>query len=287
MAHHGYAWEAVKVDTEDGFTLTTFHVTGKIVDGQTVTREPTEAPLLIQHGLGTDAATWLYNYVKGVPLPLQMYDAGFDVWLGNNRGTEYSQVHNKYTTADKEFWLYDWAEMGQYDSVANVTKVKELTGYEKILYLGYSQGTTQMFYGLSKFEESFYADSLLKFAAFAPCIRFSQTDPKVWKRSIFRYDNLGIYHEGGRDQIDNIKKICTHIPRNCKQSMEWLIMQPSSVQSTLHYAQTAIEGRFQEYSPTYEQGDTQTPLIPLDSIDKVPIAMWVGADDNLCNKEQA
>ena len=33
-----------------------------------------------------------------------------------------------------------------------------------------------MFYGLSKYEESFYAGSLLKFAAFAPCIRFGITD---------------------------------------------------------------------------------------------------------------
>ena len=112
-------------------------------------------------------------YLHGVPLPLQMHDAGFDVWLGNNRGTEYSQKHKKYTKADKEFWLYDWAEMGQYDGVANVTKVKEETGHDKILYLGYSQGTTQMFYGLSKYEEDFYADNLLKFAAFAPCIRFA------------------------------------------------------------------------------------------------------------------
>lgn len=81
-------------------------------------------------------------------------------------------MHETLTTKDNEFWLYDWAEMGKYDTVANVSKVKELTNMEKILYLGYSQGTTQMFYGLSKYEEDFYADSLLKFAAFAPCIRF-------------------------------------------------------------------------------------------------------------------
>jgi len=30
MQKHGYTWEAVKVPTEDGYTLTTFHVTGKI-----------------------------------------------------------------------------------------------------------------------------------------------------------------------------------------------------------------------------------------------------------------
>ena len=88
--------------------------------------------------MGSDAATWLWSYTHGVPLPLQLYDEGFDVWLGNNRGTEYSQQHDVYTTKDMEFWLYDWAEMGTYDGVANVSKVKELTGHDKILYLGYS-----------------------------------------------------------------------------------------------------------------------------------------------------
>ena len=71
MQHNGYAWEAVKVPTEDGYTLTAFHITGKIAeDGSTVTREPTEAPVIVQHGLGSDAATWLWSYRTGVPLPL-------------------------------------------------------------------------------------------------------------------------------------------------------------------------------------------------------------------------
>ena len=177
--------------------------------------------------------------------------------------------------------------MGRYDARAQVAKIKEMTSTEKILYLGYSQGTTQMFYGLSKYEEEFYADSLLKFAAFAPCIRFAQQDKKVWERSIFKYDDLEIYHFGGLDQIENVSKICTNIPRNCMQSIVELIMQPSSVQSVLHYAQCSIEQRFQEYSPTYEQGDTQTTEIPLNSIDKVPIAMWVGEADKLCDLKQA
>ena len=114
--------------------------------------------------------------------------------------------------------------MGTYDTPANISMIKEKTGYDKILYLGYSQGTTQMFYGLSKFEESFYADSLLKFAAFAPCIRFAQDKKHVWERSIFKYKDLGIYHEGGTAQPGNVEKICTHMPLNCKQSIEWLAM---------------------------------------------------------------
>ena len=30
MQIHGYAWDAFKVQTEDGYTLTTFRVTGKV-----------------------------------------------------------------------------------------------------------------------------------------------------------------------------------------------------------------------------------------------------------------
>ena len=125
MHRHGYAWEAFKVPTEDGYTLTTFRVTGKVQDdGSVVTREPTEPPVLVQHGLGSDAATWLWTYIKGVPLPLQLYDEGFDVWLGNNRGTMYSQEHSSLSADDKEFWQFDWAEMGKYDTPANISMIK-------------------------------------------------------------------------------------------------------------------------------------------------------------------
>ena len=55
MNQHGYTWEAIKVDTEDGYTLTTFHVTGK----EDQLFEPTEAPILFQHRLFSDAAHWL------------------------------------------------------------------------------------------------------------------------------------------------------------------------------------------------------------------------------------
>ena len=48
MQRHGYTWEAVKVKTEDGYTLTTFHVTGKVdKDGNKTTVEHTEPPVLV------------------------------------------------------------------------------------------------------------------------------------------------------------------------------------------------------------------------------------------------
>ena len=52
--------------------------------------------------------------------------------------------------------------------------------------------------------------------------------------------------------------------------------QPFSEQDELHWIQNFLQQRFQEYSPTYRNGDVLTDLIPIESIDKVPIAMIAG-----------
>jgi len=80
MDNWGYDWEAHTVHTEDHYILTTFHVLGKTAAAES------KGTVLCQHGDYEDAALWLATF-DGKPFHLQLVDQGYDVWLGNNRGT--------------------------------------------------------------------------------------------------------------------------------------------------------------------------------------------------------
>ena len=62
-----------------------------------------------------DGAGWVGAYAEGVPMHLQLAEAGYDVWISNARGTEYSLGHESLTTDDSEYWAFSWAEFGRYD----------------------------------------------------------------------------------------------------------------------------------------------------------------------------
>ena len=122
MDKWGYTWEAYEVTTEDDYILTTFRITGKVGESAF---SPTKGAVLIQHGYTMDAANWISDYTTK-PMPLILADNGYDVWMGNSRGTEYSRGHAKgLDISSKEFWAWSWAEMGIYDSPANIDYIKE------------------------------------------------------------------------------------------------------------------------------------------------------------------
>lgn len=42
-----------------------------------------------------------------------LHTAGFDVWLGNNRGSAYSRGHLRLSPASQEFWSFSFDQMGE------------------------------------------------------------------------------------------------------------------------------------------------------------------------------
>ena len=98
------------------------------------------------HGIFQDASSWIFNLNPDVSAPaLMAAKAGLDVWLGNARGTLYSS----YPKDDKYKNIFSFAEIGTFDVPAVIKFVKQQTQAEKLQYVGYSQGTTQMFYGMA------------------------------------------------------------------------------------------------------------------------------------------
>ena len=50
------------------------------------------------------------------------------MWIGSNRGTEYSWEHETLSVNDGAYWDFTWAEMGMYDDPANIAAIKQATG---------------------------------------------------------------------------------------------------------------------------------------------------------------
>ena len=169
MDKWGYDWEAYTVHTDDQYILSTFHILGKRGE-QRVAPCDSKGSVLVQHGDQEDGTYWMHEFGENIPFHLLLVDEGYDIWIGNNRGTEYSWDHETLNSKDdNEYWMYTWADMGLYDNVANVKMIKEQTGQDKIFYVGYSQGSIQMFYGLAHMESQFHADNIHKAVMLGPC----------------------------------------------------------------------------------------------------------------------
>ena len=109
---------------------------------------------------------------------LQLVDEGYDIWMTNNRGTQYSLGHTSLdATKDESYWEFSWAQMGLYDDKSNIALAKEKSGRDKVIYLGWSQGTTQILYGLAKEKQTggtFFEENLIKAVLFTPCVLTNQ-----------------------------------------------------------------------------------------------------------------
>ena len=157
---HGYLFEAHNVTTSDGYILTLYRIPGKIsapiAAGASV--------VFLQHGLIDLADSWIMND----PAPGFLFaDAGFDVWLGNSRGSYHSLGHIKYNSKfDPRYWQFTWQHMADYDIPAVIPFVLKYTNKQKLTYVGHSQGTLQMFAHLAA--DPSFIKNLNIFIALAP-----------------------------------------------------------------------------------------------------------------------
>ena len=89
-----------------------------------------------------------------------------------------------------EYWDFSYDTMGKYDNTANISKVLEVTGYEKLAFVAYSMGTTQTFYGMAKDTKDFYKNKVSVFVALAPCTKLTHSSFSFMSMGSTFYDRI-------------------------------------------------------------------------------------------------
>ncbi|CAH1105095.1 unnamed protein product [Psylliodes chrysocephalus] len=160
---YNYPTQTHWVQTEDGYVLRMQRISSRHGNFADSKNKPA---ILLMHGILSSAMDFVFMG-PNKSLGLVLADAGFDVWLGNNRGNTWSRQHVTLDPdIDAKFWDYSFETCGYYDLPAKIDYIIEQTGQEKIFYVGHSQGTTQFFAMTALRPE--YNDKIALMSALAP-----------------------------------------------------------------------------------------------------------------------
>jgi len=235
------------------------------------------------------------------------------VWLGNNRGNSYSRKNTKIDpdTQEEEFFSYDFEKLGKYDVPAQIDGVLKKTGVKKVTYFGHSQGTSQIFYALSKYEDDL-KDKINLVVAFAPIMRFGESTSATM-RNLSKMEGffekvikgMGFYEIAGKHWQQTKGKVCGAVPGICdfidtfmsdseyndsERYKASLSKFPNGIswKELAHYSQEMASGKFERFNYGESKnmkvyGAKTPPTIDLTAIKSVPVAYFVGKQDPLAN----
>uniref|UniRef100_G1L1K9 Gastric triacylglycerol lipase n=1 Tax=Ailuropoda melanoleuca TaxID=9646 RepID=G1L1K9_AILME len=193
VSYWGYPDEVCDIVTEDGYILGLYRIPyGK-------TNNDSSGNLQFR-------TTWLVNQLVGVlvlfnnSLGFILADAGYDVWLGNSRGTTWSRKHKYLKTNSKEFWAFSFDEMAKYDLPASIDFIVKHTGQEEIFYIGHSQGTTIAFITFSTIPK--IAERIKIFFALAPVFSIKYSKSPLIKMA-YKWKSVIKAFFGNKDFLPN------------------------------------------------------------------------------------
>ncbi|WOH04775.1 hypothetical protein DCAR_0624187 [Daucus carota subsp. sativus] len=144
----GYNCSEHIVQTEDNFLLGLQRVSSNKANSGGK-RGP---PVLLLHGLFMGGEAWFLNGING-SLGFLLADKGYDVWVGNIRGVQWSHGHVSLSESNKEFWNWSWTELAKFDLPAMLNYVNNITN-SKVFVIGHSQGTLMSIVGFTNKESA-------------------------------------------------------------------------------------------------------------------------------------
>lgn len=158
----GYPVQPHAVTTADGYILTVFRIP-----------QPNAPVVLLLPGF-TCTCVQLLIQSADTPLPFQLYQQGFEVWLANFRGTTYGNQHVSLSPANSSFWDYSFDQMAAFDLPAIIDTVLSVSSRSAITSLiGHSEGGTVGLAALSTYQSVF--SRVDSFIALGPAIYMQHT----------------------------------------------------------------------------------------------------------------
>ncbi|XP_044761997.1 lipase 3-like isoform X2 [Coccinella septempunctata] len=256
IQENGYPWEEYEVTTEDGYINTMLRI--PYSNKNKSNNNERRPPVILCHGMDCCSAVFL-NESR---LAYFLADQGYDVWLPNNRGTTFSSHVSLDPTKDKEkYWNFSWHEIGFYDIPAFVDFVIKHTGFQKIYYIGHSQGTTA--YAVFASERPEYNEKIALSCLLGTAIA---TDSQIYSYGLLFF----LYIFVPFLQFD-LMKFSQTTPNT------------SSIRQAYHYVQVMRRGRFTKYDYGPEKnlkkyGSIEPPEYNLSKVTS-PVALFYGKND--------
>ncbi|CAG4947991.1 unnamed protein product [Colias eurytheme] len=305
-----YQVEEHTVQTDDGYILTMIRVLPR--EETTVLKRPV---VFLMHGLLGSADDWLLMG-PGKSLAYMLVDAGFEVWLGNSRGSRYSRRHVSKHPAQADFWKFSIDEIAQHDLPAMIDYVLRTSEEDKVFYVGHSQGTTA-FFALASTRPEYRRKIAMMYAlapmvymtnARSPFVRmiapnspFFETLQKQLGYGEFRLPKELIHTIGGDmcEKQVGCKYLCSNVnfvvsglnPLNMDVDLihEILSHLPAgaSTRQMKHYGQALSSDEFRKYdygidTNTAVYGTAAPPKYNMTEV-KVPVAIYWSEDDWLAH----
>ncbi|XP_031780918.1 lipase 3-like [Nasonia vitripennis] len=174
VERHGYTAEEYKLTTWDGYILVLHRITGSPLNP----KAPGKPVVFLQHGILCSSDTFVL-IGPGKDLAFLLADAGYDVWLGNARGNTYSRSHVFLSPKQKEFWEFSYHETGLIDLCTSIDYALAMPGQRRIILVGYSMGTTEIFALLSTMPE--YNAKISLVISLAPVVFWTHKLPILMK----------------------------------------------------------------------------------------------------------
>ena len=105
--------------------------------------------IFLQHGFTGSGDDFFVNGESG-SLGFYLVQKGFEVWIGNSRGNKYSHSSSAQKISNSEFFDYSFQDMALFDIPAVYAFIiSKIEKWQKIVYIGHSQGTQQFFAALA------------------------------------------------------------------------------------------------------------------------------------------